>query len=68
MSKEPSPASDAMALTLLAVCLSFIAALVLWGGLVLLTDGTASLLRVSIASVLTGVYLSHYIHLKAAKE
>ncbi len=57
-----------MALTLLAVCLSFIAALVLWGGLVLLTDGTASLLRVSIASVLTGVYLSHYIHLKAAKE
>lgn len=68
MSKEPSPASDAVALTLLTVCLSFIAALVLWGGLVLLTDGTASLLRVSIASVLTGVYLSHYIHLKAAKE
>lgn len=68
MSKEPSPASDAMALTILAACLSFIAAIVLWGGLVLLTDGTASLLRVSIASVLIGVYLSHYIHLKAAKE
>lgn len=49
------------------MCLSFIAALVLWGWTVLL-GGPASSTRVGIAAVFIGVYLSHYIHLKAAEK
>lgn len=67
MSKEPSHASDAMLLTVIAVLLSFITAAVLWGWLVLLTEGTASATRICIVSVFVGVYLSHYIQAKATK-
>lgn len=67
MSKEPSPASDAVWLTFVAVLLSFIVCIALWGLLVLLTDGTASVVRVGVVSAFVGVYLSHYVHLKAQK-
>lgn len=68
MSKETSPASDAAWLTVLATLLVAFAAIALWGFLVLLTDGPPSPVRVCIAAVFIGVYLSHYTHLKATKE
>jgi hypothetical protein len=68
MSKEPSPVTDALYLTLLTAFLSTIAAILLWGGLALLAEGSPSLVRVAVTSVCLGVYWSHYISvINAAK-